>query len=748
MRSPLRAIILGAASVAAFNYHVKHKTSGDNGQGFTQSAFVLSEGGMYASHKGPFGSSGPSLIQVNFTTLGLTADLREIEAGAVNVHIAFVDSTTKGAAGVTVVEDGEDGASGAISTRYCCTSQLLADGLCGPGIALGGFIVNPDVASRANIKDGAELFHVETITTTAPSEGPMAGTLTLGGGGGIYEVLREGPNYVIVAACDAAGATTASLPALDLDIDVSFRNPYGYLPGQVYGYLPFYSSLLVGYSLLALFFLFCLVKHRQYILSLQWLILGVILMGTLEMAVWTGTYSSKNESGIPTPCNVCPTTSDYMTAVVLNVAKRAISRVLLLAVTLGFGVVHPSLDKRTTFALMVMGAAYFGFGVLDDVSRETAYDATGPSAWELPILVLDLLFVLGIYGGLNKTRRDLSTSGQAAKLQMYTRLLGVLLANVAAWFAITLVLVAIRLKAIPVPWQSLFFLVNFWDALYLCVLLAVAWIWLPGPSAFNYAWYSQGASNEAEAEADEAADGDFDENGGVEMVGGGSRKNGNSNNNNNNNGGNGRFSDDSGIPPDDAFAIGQDAEDDDDFEEDGTTMQVQHAPRSTGKASSSAATSSSTPVSTRQQQQQQTPKSGATQNGNAAFASGSKSSSAARTTEQKRGLTAAASSSLDVNDDDIALDLEDDDDDFNVSGSGGAGGAVPGSTTDDLDLDLDDDDDFKVDFAPTTTAGKTAPKTTTTGTTTGTSAPSSATKQAPKGSAGPKSAKGKGAGKR
>ena len=71
-----------------------------------------------------------------------------------------------------------------------------------------------------------------------------------------------------------------------------------------------------------LFFLVALVRHRQYLLSLQWLILGVIILGTVEMATWFFTYESKNRSGIPTPCNVCPTTNDYMTAVVLNVGKR------------------------------------------------------------------------------------------------------------------------------------------------------------------------------------------------------------------------------------------------------------------------------------------------------------------------------------------------------------------------------------------------------------------------------------------
>jgi hypothetical protein len=36
-------------------------------------------------------------------------------------------------------------------------------------------------------------------------------------------------------------------------------------------------------------------------------------------------YDSKNKSGVPTPCNVCPTTTDYLVAVVMNVVKRCVA---------------------------------------------------------------------------------------------------------------------------------------------------------------------------------------------------------------------------------------------------------------------------------------------------------------------------------------------------------------------------------------------------------------------------------------
>lgn len=76
-----------------------------------------------------------------------------------------------------------------------------------------------------------------------------------------------------------------------------------------------YLIFLLGYSISA-----CV--QRKYLLNLQLLILATVAFGMLEMAVWFFMYNEKNQSGSPTPCNVCPTTTDYLVAVIMNVIKR------------------------------------------------------------------------------------------------------------------------------------------------------------------------------------------------------------------------------------------------------------------------------------------------------------------------------------------------------------------------------------------------------------------------------------------
>jgi hypothetical protein len=82
---------------------------------------------------------------------------------------------------------------------------------------------------------------------------------------------------------------------------------------------------------------------------------------------------------------------------------------------------------------------------------------------------------------------------------MYTQLTQVLYANVGAWLVLVLLIIAVQLGGAPFPWRLAFLVTTFWDILYLAVLIAVAWIWSPGPESFQYAYYEQSAGAEAVA---------------------------------------------------------------------------------------------------------------------------------------------------------------------------------------------------------------------------------------------------------
>ena len=274
-------------------------------------------------------------------------------------------------------------------------------------------------------------------------------------------------------------------------MQVSFRNPYGFLPGQVFGLFPFDGALFVGYLLVLMAYVGLLLRHREHLLQLQLGVLALLALGTLEMAVWFFTYDSKNRSGVPTPCDVCgPVTADYVVASVLTVFKRALSRCLLLAVCLGYGVVKPVLEPQQVGRITGLGLAYAVFGVLDEVQKSTTYDAS-ESVWVLALLVVDAVCFVWTYQSLTSICRALQAAAQAEKLKMYSQLQNVITACAAVYCVMAIVILLIRAGTLPLDWKSLFFLINFWDMLYLAVLLAMAYIWAPGEGSFRYAFYAQ-----------------------------------------------------------------------------------------------------------------------------------------------------------------------------------------------------------------------------------------------------------------
>lgn len=165
---------------------------------------------MFASGKAPFGGSD-SLIKLSYAASASPASESGV-SDSVNIHTVFLDPETKGTAGVRFAEDD--------SAEYCCTEQMMAESLCGEGVALGGFIIQANGTSHKP--------SVFTTTLTTSESAPVLGSGSTG-------VAVEGTQYVIVAACDKEGRDGAVLPDVSLAITVEFKNPYGYLPGQLYG---------------------------------------------------------------------------------------------------------------------------------------------------------------------------------------------------------------------------------------------------------------------------------------------------------------------------------------------------------------------------------------------------------------------------------------------------------------------------------------------------------------------------------
>ena len=150
--------------------------------------------------------------------------------------------------------------------------------------------------------------------------------------------------------------------------ETTWRNPYGYLPGELYAYLPFFGTMTLAYLVLGGVWLFLCLRYRQVLLSLQVYLGGVrplpaprpapprpappahnppspparqlLALGLFEAFTWYLEYARFNTGGTRGAGLVT-------LGVLVSTVRKTASRVLLLAVCLGYGVVRPTLGSST-----------------------------------------------------------------------------------------------------------------------------------------------------------------------------------------------------------------------------------------------------------------------------------------------------------------------------------------------------------------------------------------------------------------
>lgn len=155
---------------------------------------------------------------------------------------------------------------------------------------------------------------------------------------------------------------------------LDFRNPYGYLPGADYGCLPFELFRVVASIGLALVFGFAMYRHRSSVLTVHKMILGVIILATLEAGTWWAAYRYMNRTGKP---YCCPYPATVVLAMTMEILRRTTSRFMLLMICLGYGITRISLEKREMTSVVVLTAAFLGSGILQLASSVASASSLG-----------------------------------------------------------------------------------------------------------------------------------------------------------------------------------------------------------------------------------------------------------------------------------------------------------------------------------------------------------------------------------
>ncbi|GJP85559.1 hypothetical protein CLOP_g15641, partial [Closterium sp. NIES-67] len=210
-------------------------------------------------------------------------------------------------------------------------------------------------------------------------------------------ITRTGMYYLWFVICDK------NLAEVSVTGGTVWKNPSGYLPGMMTPYLNFFGAMSIAYLLLGVLWLLQYVRFWRDVVSLQHCITAVLFLGMVEMAAWYFDFVNFNASGYR-PMGIT------VWAVSVGAVRKTVSRILILVVAMGFGVVRPTLGGLSG-KVLALGGAYLvaaeGLDVMQNVGAIDDLSSGERVILVLPVAVLDAAFILWIFTALSKTLSQL-----------------------------------------------------------------------------------------------------------------------------------------------------------------------------------------------------------------------------------------------------------------------------------------------------------------------------------------------------
>jgi len=261
----------------------------------------------------------------------------------------------------------------------CCSPDLAKLGVCKQG----------EIIYRQSTKNPGWPQVFETTFEVDESEATFASRS--------IQITKTGMYNLYFIHCDP------SLNDVLVEGKTIWKNPTGYLPGRMAPLMNFYGYMSLAYVILGIYWFSQYARFWKEVIPLQNCITLVITLGMFEMALWYFDYAEFNETGVrPTGITVW--------AVTFGTIKRTVSRLIILMVSMGYGVVRPTLGGITS-KVISLGATFFlasevlelveNVGAISDLSGKTRLLLV------LPVALLDAFFILWIFNSLSATLNKL-----------------------------------------------------------------------------------------------------------------------------------------------------------------------------------------------------------------------------------------------------------------------------------------------------------------------------------------------------
>ena len=271
-----------------------------------------------------------------------------------------------------------------------------------------------------------------------------------------------------------------------ITLTIKAKDKHGYLEGKDYPLVLFYGLMSGVYALLTLIWLLVCGYHWRDILQVQLWIGGLLILSMIEMSVYCNKYMQVNNGYRVADALV-------VFGELLSTFKHGLSRVLVLVICMGFGIVKPKLgsSKHLVFAL---GLAYCLFLSIDSIYERIVAPYKPMTMRQqlyafIPRAVINAIMIWWIIVSLVSTIRTLRLRRNVIKLSLYRHFSNCLIFAIVSFIAFEAWWRHLTKDGCVKNWKEYWLSDEiFWNLLFTLVLIVIMVLWRPTVNNSRYAF--------------------------------------------------------------------------------------------------------------------------------------------------------------------------------------------------------------------------------------------------------------------
>ncbi|KAL5270127.1 hypothetical protein ACHWQZ_G001003 [Mnemiopsis leidyi] len=285
---------------------------------------------------------------------------------------------------------------------------------------------------------------------------------------------------------------------VELTIKARDNNLHSYLEAKDYPLLIFFGILSGVYALLALIWLIVCGCHYRDILQIQIWIGGMLALNMVEMSVFCNKYQTVNNG---------QEVSDSLVvfAELLSTFKHGLSRILVLIICMGYGIVKPRLGT-TKHLVLALGLAYCLFVAIDSIYVKLVAPTKPMTQRQrlyayIPRAVVNAVLIWWIIASLVSTIRTLRMRRNVIKLTLYRHFSNALAFGILSCVAFEIWWIHLTKEGCIQNWKEYWLSDDiFWNVLFTMILMVIMFLWRPTVNNSRYAFSPLLDTDEEESE--------------------------------------------------------------------------------------------------------------------------------------------------------------------------------------------------------------------------------------------------------